>query len=60
MDLCPVHENESKWPGSQDPTDGASDADESELFLCILDVRKSNLIGNGDGGYVKEAMDEHQ
>src|SRR5581483_10660830 len=59
MDRVPIHQNEGERPGRQNPSQSPTHAHESELFR-VLHVRERNRVGDGNGGHIKQAMDQHQ
>ena len=60
MHFVPVHQDEGKRPRRQNPTNGATNTDQAKLLLRVLYIRERDRIGDGIGGDVQQAMDQHQ
>src|SRR5260221_9342915 len=60
MYLVPIDENKRERPCGQNPSDRSPYADESELFLRVLDIGKGDGVGNGVGRDVEQAMNHHE
>jgi hypothetical protein len=44
----------------RDPSDGAPDPDAPELLLGVLQVGHGDRVGQGEGGRIQQAVEEHQ
>src|SRR5579862_2494336 len=60
LDLVPVHQDERKRQGCQDPPDRAPHAHRAELLLRIFNMRKGDRVHDRKRGNIKQAMHPHQ